>query len=147
MAKVNLSKLCEIGRDKKVLAEFRRIVEGNGLDVKESLGMIGWSEVNSELQNCLTRTYNIVEAVICTIDAKKFVGYDIEMFNKRSREYGKTFDRIVLSGNSMEYVIVVGMPSSAYRVMLYEKINNGDLTNEIGRYKTLKEAFKRIGEE
>lgn len=147
MAKVNLSKLCEIGRDKKVLAEFRRIVEGNGLDVKESLGMIGWSEVNSELQSCLTKTYNMVEAAVGTIDAKNLGEYNIEMFNKRSREYGKTFDRIVVSRNNIEYVMIVGMPSSAYRVMLYEKISNGDLTNEVGRYKTLKEAFKRMDEE
>ena len=139
MNAVNLNDIVAVGSNKKVLAEFRKIVEGRGLDVKESLKMIGWQEVNSELQSLLTKTYNMVTAakeVIETVDMPK---YSVIFENKRSKEYGRTYERCTVYREGCVYTLIIGMPSSAYKVMLYKKVNNGDLTTELGRFKTIKE--------
>lgn len=126
--------------------KLNEIYEAMGNEAtKESLMEMGWMEMASEPKKIKAFTNSLLNAIRQNIPTNE--RETNEMFSKitfqgqdrRDREYGKTFKRIVLGMGKNEYTLICNLSGAGAKYLVYEKGKNTVLASysnlkDLGEY-------------
>lgn len=111
--------------------KLNEIYEAMGSDAtREFLQEIGWIEIASEPRKLKTFTNSFLMAIKQNVPKEKgeedqlFSQISFQAQDRRDREYGKTFQRIVLNKGREEYTVICNLSGTGSKYLVYESGKN-----------------------